>query len=470
MAFRTFFRIFSIVLILSLFAFQSSPGNVKADSLPPEAYISGVSGQPQKYGLDCEVRSAVDWAKFFGVNITEDQFLARLPRSDNPDEGFVGDPNGRWGMIPPNSYGVHAAPIARVLQGYGLKAQARSGMTLDELRSELAAGRPVIVWVIGLVWRGTPVPYTSRSGAVTTVAAYEHSMMAVGYTSTLIHLLDSASGGTQPYSLNNFLTSWQVLGNMAVIAEGPPPTPYSGSSTQTASGTYVVQRGDYLAGIANRYNINWVTLAALNNISYPYVIYAGQVLRLPGGETQQPTLTSTSAIIATTVSTPTSQSVTATPATLAPTSTPVVSPPTATPSPVNSTYIVQRGDYLSSIARRFNTTWQELAQINHLYYPYIIYAGQTLELPASAAAPTAIPKSAETSTATATSQLDITPAPQTPTLTPTVTPTVSTYIVQRGDYLVALAQRFGTDWRTLARLNGIYYPYTIYPGQVLRLP
>lgn len=42
--------------------------------------------------------------------------------------------------------------------------------------------------------------------------------------------------------------------------------------------------------------------------------------------------------------------------------------------------------------------------------------------------------------------------------------------VQRGETLAAIARRHGTDYETLARLNGIRAPYTIYPGQSLRLP
>lgn len=43
------------------------------------------------------------------------------------------------------------------------------------------------------------------------------------------------------------------------------------------------------------------------------------------------------------------------------------------------------------------------------------------------------------------------------------------YIVQRGDTLYSIAFRAGQDYRTLASRNNIRAPYTIYPGQVLRL-
>lgn len=45
----------------------------------------------------------------------------------------------------------------------------------------------------------------------------------------------------------------------------------------------------------------------------------------------------------------------------------------------------------------------------------------------------------------------------------------SSYTVQRGDTLYAIAFRAGKDVRQLARLNGIANPYTIYPGQRLKL-
>ena len=41
----------------------------------------------------------------------------------------------------------------------------------------------------------------------------------------------------------------------------------------------------------------------------------------------------------------------------------------------------------------------------------------------------------------------------------------SRYKVRRGDTLYTIAWNYGLDFRTLARWNGIDYPYTIYPGQ-----
>jgi uncharacterized protein YvpB len=44
------------------------------------------------------------------------------------------------------------------------------------------------------------------------------------------------------------------------------------------------------------------------------------------------------------------------------------------------------------------------------------------------------------------------------------------YTVEPGDYLTALARRFGTSWEKLAEVNSIGYPFAIQPGQALLVP
>lgn len=44
------------------------------------------------------------------------------------------------------------------------------------------------------------------------------------------------------------------------------------------------------------------------------------------------------------------------------------------------------------------------------------------------------------------------------------------YVVGKGDTLYAIAWRYGIDYRALAGVNSIRDPYTIYPGQRLRVP
>lgn len=190
-------------------------------ALPVSAYVDGMSGQDQQYVLDCESRSAVDWARHFGIDIDELDFLSRLPRSDDPEVGFVGDPTGIWGNIPPSDYGVHAPPVAALLRNYGLTASSYHSLQWDDLRAEITSGKPVIVWIIGgntknLV-NGIPYYYSAPStGNTTIVAPYEHTVVLVGYDADSVTLLNGSK--LVSVSRDQFLDSWSVLNFMAILA------------------------------------------------------------------------------------------------------------------------------------------------------------------------------------------------------------------------------------------------------------
>lgn len=62
-----------------------------------------------------------------------------------------------------------------------------------------------------------------------------------------------------------------------------------------------------------------------------------------------------------------------------------------------------------------------------------------------------------------------TPAP-TPEITPSPEPTPRTYVVEPGDTLTQIAERFGTTVDALVEANGIEDPDLIQPGRELRIP
>jgi LysM repeat protein len=67
-------------------------------------------------------------------------------------------------------------------------------------------------------------------------------------------------------------------------ADEPPPTP------STEATTYTVERGDILSRIAQRFGVTVSQIVAANNIPNPSLIFAGQVLIIPGsnGDTSDP--------------------------------------------------------------------------------------------------------------------------------------------------------------------------------------
>lgn len=133
---------------------------------------------------------------------------------------------------------------------------------------------------------------------------------------------------------------------------GAPPEPTPPPQPPTGDCTYVVQSGDTLSRIAVKYNTTVANLSAMNGITNPNLIYAGQVLNVPcdgGGGTEPP---------------PTPQP-----------------PPPTTPPSGECTYVVQPGDTLGRIAIQFNTTVAQISALNGITNPNWIFAGQVLKVP-----------------------------------------------------------------------------------------
>jgi LysM repeat protein len=158
----------------------------------------------------------------------------------------------------------------------------------------------------------------------------------------------------------------------------PTPIPTPGSPAMDAR-TYIIQWGDTLSSIAVRFGVSVWDLMELNGLNSWSVIYAGQELIISGnvGEVDETKPEPTP----TPQSTPPSE---VNPDTEA-TPTPVPEP---TPKPKPEIYTVQRGDTLHSIATRFETTVYELARLNGIANPSLIFVGQKIRLTGTAPVPT----------------------------------------------------------------------------------
>lgn len=185
---------------------------------PDVAKIAGFTGEAQQYNLDCETQSAIDFAAYFGVIIDHDTFLNALPHSDDPNEGFVGNYTDSRGQLPPASYGVYQEPVAELLRNFGLSVSGVNGYTFEEIRQQIAAGNPVMVWVAGNTELGNAVPYTPSNGRTTTVVPYQHTVVVTGYDGTYVTIQDGADRYIR--TIDVFKASWETLGNRAIVYNG----------------------------------------------------------------------------------------------------------------------------------------------------------------------------------------------------------------------------------------------------------
>lgn len=128
--------------------------------------------------------------------------------------------------------------------------------------------------------------------------------------------------------------------------------------------------------------------------------------------------------------------------------TPVVTPPPATPvaQPETTVYIVQRGDTLSKISKRYNITQTAIKRANPKMKGDVVMLGQKLILPGKVeVGEQKVPEGAF-----ARPPVRPAPAPAVP-----YTGATADYVIQKGDMLGTIARKHGCTVRQLKDLNGM---------------
>lgn len=211
---------FLVICIAGMALVVRPASSAHAEDLPPFALVEGIVGHPQERNLSCESRSATDLGAYWGAGFTEDDFFRRLPKSDNPQRGFVGDVDRPAGSMPPLGYGVYVEPVAATLRSFGLDAEVHRSLEMDSLKEELAAQRPVIVWATYDMQQPGVETWVSWDGVASAVVRWQHTFIAVGYDEGGVYLVDAYDGVTKYFSNEAFVPAWNQLGRMAVTVAG----------------------------------------------------------------------------------------------------------------------------------------------------------------------------------------------------------------------------------------------------------
>jgi LysM repeat protein len=178
----------------------------------------------------------------------------------------------------------------------------------------------------------------------------------------------------------------------------------------TPPASHLVQSGETLQWIAERYNVTQEAIIEINNITNISRLTIGQILALP--ETSAPTIFTTE-------------------------------------------HTVQPGQTLREIGELYGISWEELAEINNLPNPNLLQVGQTLIVPAVGSAPEPQP-------------VVVAPAPV--TAQPQPPAQLQTYVVQVGDNPSLIADRFGVTLQSLIEINNLGGNLPIFAGDVLLIP
>ncbi|CDO37038.1 LysM peptidoglycan-binding domain-containing protein [Novosphingobium sp. KN65.2] len=178
------------------------------------------------------------------------------------------------------------------------------------------------------------------------------------------------------------------------------------SSPAAASGTYEVTFGETLYGIANRTGAPASAIASANGLEPPYVLRIGQKLTIPGKTQDTGTVRTASREIAARTE-----------------STSIISPEQET------VHSVTPGETLGGIAARAKVARILIAEANGLQPPYIVKAGQKLQIPRT-----------------------------------------RRHTVKAGDTGFAISYKYAVPWDQIATANGLDPEAPVKPGQSLLIP
>lgn len=204
----------------------------------------------------------------------------------------------------------------------------------------------------------------------------------------------------------------QKLVLQAPVDENPKSAakPVSTTANPIKTKSYTVQRGEYLQLIAERYDLSNQELADLTpGLTAGSKLLAGQKINVP-------------AKAVTGIEKPAEVKVRATKAETT----------KAPPAYKTESYKVQRGDTLYSIANQSKISLSELAELNDLSNTSGLRVGQTIQIPAGSTTP-------------------------------------ATYVVQSGDTLIGVANKYNLQLDDLADLNGLSRQAGLRVGQKIKL-
>jgi len=199
------------------------------------------------------------------------------------------------------------------------------------------------------------------------------------------------------------------------------------------------------------YGISWKRLAEYNSLSNPDRLVVGQEIRVPRSYNAAPSVRPSS------FSMPTS----------------------SRPISEGTSYVIERGDTLSGIAKRAGVTVAELKAANALSSNRII-AGKSITVPKKGAvvtievpsepAPDLLPVTLDVDVPELAPMVDLMVPVEPVAVEPVAAAAINDHVLYPGESLEDVARQYGCSQEEIMLLNGITDPTAIKPGMKLLVP
>jgi uncharacterized protein YvpB len=194
----------------------------------------------QDHPLSCEAAALKMALTAEGIFKSEDELLAlmgrdnrpavvdssgRLIRWGNPNETYVGDPDGDLAAY--TGYGVYAGPVARAAEAAGGKVLAwgtnlppdrGKGIAPAAVYQALLDGHPVIAWISNTYQDVRLGTYTAFDGSTVWYTLTEHTVTLVGVRPDAV-LINDPWFGQAWHSKAQFESAFQTFEQMGVVLD-----------------------------------------------------------------------------------------------------------------------------------------------------------------------------------------------------------------------------------------------------------
>lgn len=157
------------------------------------SWISGVPLIAQRPELPngCEITAVTMMLQYAGAKVDKMQMAREMPRSSNPEYGYIGQP---W-----DSTGITIFPNAlmSLVEKYAGTAKDLTGQGFDAIKYQIDLGHPVVTWhtLYGF-------PY--------------HALVVTGYDKNYVYYNDCWTDKTLQMGINQFINNWNTQNRRAI--------------------------------------------------------------------------------------------------------------------------------------------------------------------------------------------------------------------------------------------------------------
>lgn len=164
-----------------------------APDMKAAAWVSGVPLIAQRPELPngCEITAVTMMLQYAGANVDKMQLAQEMPRSSDPNYGYIGQP---W-----DSTGITIFPNAlmSLVEKYAGTAKDLTGQDFNAIKYQIDIGHPVVTWN---TLHGFPY----------------HALTVTGYDSQYVYYNDCWTNQSTKMEINAFIQNWNTQNRRAI--------------------------------------------------------------------------------------------------------------------------------------------------------------------------------------------------------------------------------------------------------------